>query len=218
MHGMKLAGLELDRKVLSDLAIREPEAFAAIVETAKSALDQAAAGGGRDWPRPRSAARAAGIRTHPGARPGSDCGHEGPAVRTGWWAANGRFTGGCLAEAPRRMRSTKGAACTAPFLLGSRSIMDDLDQLRERGRSREIAAAASPDALEADPRQAARPPRRGDRGDARPRRTRAARSGATPAPRLNAAQGRDHRRARRGRRAARPRRARPSGSPPSAPM
>ena len=41
MHGMKLAGLELDRKVLSDLAIREPEAFAAIVTTAKGALDQA---------------------------------------------------------------------------------------------------------------------------------------------------------------------------------
>src|SRR5213079_1993983 len=28
MHGLKLAGVELDRKVLSDLAIREPEAFA----------------------------------------------------------------------------------------------------------------------------------------------------------------------------------------------
>ncbi len=41
MHGMKLAGLELDRKVLSDLAIREPQAFASIVETAKSALGQA---------------------------------------------------------------------------------------------------------------------------------------------------------------------------------
>ncbi len=41
MHGMKLAGLELDRKVLSDLAIREPHAFASIVETAKSALGQA---------------------------------------------------------------------------------------------------------------------------------------------------------------------------------
>src|SRR6266481_3913924 len=41
MHGVKLAGLELDRKVLSDLAIREPEAFAAIVTTAKGALDQA---------------------------------------------------------------------------------------------------------------------------------------------------------------------------------
>src|SRR5919108_4071877 len=27
VHGMKQAGIELDRKVLSDLAIREPEAF-----------------------------------------------------------------------------------------------------------------------------------------------------------------------------------------------
>jgi large subunit ribosomal protein L20 len=36
---MKLAGLELDRKVLSDLAIREPEAFAAIVVAARAALD-----------------------------------------------------------------------------------------------------------------------------------------------------------------------------------
>src|SRR5499433_265266 len=41
MHGVKLAGLELDRKVLSDLAIREPDAFAAIVATAKTALGQA---------------------------------------------------------------------------------------------------------------------------------------------------------------------------------
>ena len=39
MHGVKLAGLELDRKVLSDLAIREPEAFAAIVGTVKTALE-----------------------------------------------------------------------------------------------------------------------------------------------------------------------------------
>jgi large subunit ribosomal protein L20 len=38
MHGIKLAGLELDRKVLSDIAIREPEAFAAIASTARSAL------------------------------------------------------------------------------------------------------------------------------------------------------------------------------------
>ena len=42
MHGVKLAGVDLDRKVLSDLAIREPEAFAAVVAQAKSALDQAA--------------------------------------------------------------------------------------------------------------------------------------------------------------------------------
>src|SRR5262244_442308 len=39
MHGVKLAGLELDRKVLSDLAIREPEAFAALVGTIKTAID-----------------------------------------------------------------------------------------------------------------------------------------------------------------------------------
>ena len=39
-HGLKLAGIELDRKVLSDIAIREPDAFAAIIETVKSALDQ----------------------------------------------------------------------------------------------------------------------------------------------------------------------------------
>ncbi len=38
MHGMKLAGLDLDRKVLSDIAIREPEAFEAIVSTARAAL------------------------------------------------------------------------------------------------------------------------------------------------------------------------------------
>ena len=41
MHGVKLAGIDLDRKVLSDLAIREPEAFAAIVAGAQAALDQA---------------------------------------------------------------------------------------------------------------------------------------------------------------------------------
>jgi len=41
MHGIKLAGLELDRKVLSDLAVREPEAFQAIVATAQAALAEA---------------------------------------------------------------------------------------------------------------------------------------------------------------------------------
>jgi len=41
MHGIKLAGLDLDRKVLSDLAIREPEAFQAIAVTARSALGAA---------------------------------------------------------------------------------------------------------------------------------------------------------------------------------
>src|SRR6202140_3321376 len=38
MNGIKLAGIELDRKVLSDIAIREPEAFKAIAATAHAAL------------------------------------------------------------------------------------------------------------------------------------------------------------------------------------
>ena len=42
MHGIKLAGLDLDRKVLSDIAIREPEAFAALTRQAQAALDHAA--------------------------------------------------------------------------------------------------------------------------------------------------------------------------------
>jgi len=44
MHGMKLAGLDLDRKVLSDIAVREPEAFAAIVGTAQAALQSSELG------------------------------------------------------------------------------------------------------------------------------------------------------------------------------
>lgn len=38
MNGLKKAGVELDRKVLSDMAINDPEAFASLVELAKKAL------------------------------------------------------------------------------------------------------------------------------------------------------------------------------------
>ena len=38
IQGMKEAGVELDRKVLADLALREPEAFRLLVEKAKGAL------------------------------------------------------------------------------------------------------------------------------------------------------------------------------------
>ena len=38
MHGVKRAGIALDRKVLSDIAIREPEVFKSLVETAQAAL------------------------------------------------------------------------------------------------------------------------------------------------------------------------------------
>ena len=33
MQGLKLAGIELDRRVLAELAVNEPAAFAALVET-----------------------------------------------------------------------------------------------------------------------------------------------------------------------------------------
>ncbi|GAC1336571.1 MAG: 50S ribosomal protein L20 [Beijerinckiaceae bacterium] len=41
--GLSKAGVEIDRKVLSELAIREPEAFKAIVEKVKTALPGTAA-------------------------------------------------------------------------------------------------------------------------------------------------------------------------------
>jgi len=39
MHGLKLAGIELDRKILADFAMNEPESFAALAEKAKEALE-----------------------------------------------------------------------------------------------------------------------------------------------------------------------------------
>jgi large subunit ribosomal protein L20 len=38
MDGLKKAGIALDRKVLSDIAIREPEAFKSLVDKAQAAL------------------------------------------------------------------------------------------------------------------------------------------------------------------------------------
>ena len=38
MNGLKKAGIELNRKVLADIAVRDPEAFKIIVEKAKAAL------------------------------------------------------------------------------------------------------------------------------------------------------------------------------------
>jgi large subunit ribosomal protein L20 len=42
MHGLKLAGVELDRKVLADLAMNEGASFSTIIAQAKAALPQAA--------------------------------------------------------------------------------------------------------------------------------------------------------------------------------
>ena len=38
IQGLRLAGVEVDRKVLADLAVHEPAAFGAIVDQAKAAL------------------------------------------------------------------------------------------------------------------------------------------------------------------------------------
>ena len=38
MHGLKLAGVEIDRKVLADLAVRDQAAFGALAEKAKASL------------------------------------------------------------------------------------------------------------------------------------------------------------------------------------
>lgn len=39
MHGLKLAGIELNRKVLADIAVNDSAAFTALCDKAKSALN-----------------------------------------------------------------------------------------------------------------------------------------------------------------------------------
>jgi len=38
MHGLKIANIELDRKILADMAMNAPEAFAKVAEASKQAL------------------------------------------------------------------------------------------------------------------------------------------------------------------------------------
>jgi large subunit ribosomal protein L20 len=39
MDGLKKSGLEIDRKILADIAVRDPQAFGAIADAARAALD-----------------------------------------------------------------------------------------------------------------------------------------------------------------------------------
>ncbi len=41
MNGIKKAGIEMDRKVLADLAVRDPQAFKSVVDQAQKALNAA---------------------------------------------------------------------------------------------------------------------------------------------------------------------------------
>ncbi|MBF8266644.1 MAG: rplT [Dehalococcoidia bacterium] len=43
VHGLDLAGVEVDRKILADLAVRDPNAFAQLAATAKESLSRTAA-------------------------------------------------------------------------------------------------------------------------------------------------------------------------------
>ncbi len=43
IHGLKMAGVELDRKVLADIAVRDAAGFTALAEQAKNALKSPAA-------------------------------------------------------------------------------------------------------------------------------------------------------------------------------
>jgi large subunit ribosomal protein L20 len=43
IHGLKAAQVELDRKILADIAVRDPASFTALVEQAKKALNSVSA-------------------------------------------------------------------------------------------------------------------------------------------------------------------------------
>jgi large subunit ribosomal protein L20 len=41
MHGLKVAGIDLDRKILADLAVNQPDAFTELAGSVKKALESA---------------------------------------------------------------------------------------------------------------------------------------------------------------------------------
>lgn len=42
MNGLKISGIELDRKILADIAVKEPETFKSLADQAQAAIDKAA--------------------------------------------------------------------------------------------------------------------------------------------------------------------------------
>ncbi len=52
VNGLKLAGIELDRKMLSDIAVNDPDGFRSIVDRARTALETS---------REKTAARTVGV-------------------------------------------------------------------------------------------------------------------------------------------------------------
>ena len=144
MHGLKLAGLDLDRKVLSDIAIREPEAFAAIVSTAHSALGAPAAAQ-RLMPRYEElAATPFAIPTQVGT-----CRAVGTGLRR-YESSGGDLSRVIARPRAKRLRS-RGAHRAAPFYLQCCHRKANGQMRRPVDRSataRDVAAAARREALE----------------------------------------------------------------------
>jgi large subunit ribosomal protein L20 len=42
INGLKQAGIEVDRKILADIAVRDPQAFTALADKARTAMTTAA--------------------------------------------------------------------------------------------------------------------------------------------------------------------------------
>jgi large subunit ribosomal protein L20 len=69
VNGCSKAGIELDRKVLADLAVSDPEAFGAIAERAKAALAAGSDDGKAVAARPEDRAAAGGPAAGSAGRP-----------------------------------------------------------------------------------------------------------------------------------------------------
>ena len=130
MQGLKLAGIELDRRVLAELAVNEPAAFAALVETARAAVAAAPATAATRPPDPGS--------TH--VPTPSVTGPSGPAP-----AASASV---CPEEADMsELLTERSARIVAARKLTRRSGRDDAGLFLAEGRQAVAEALADPDGV-----------------------------------------------------------------------
>ena len=69
IQGLRLAGVEVDRKVLADLAVTDPAAFTALVEVARAAVVAEGTGGAASRRPPEPGYRPAQRHATPGSSP-----------------------------------------------------------------------------------------------------------------------------------------------------
>jgi large subunit ribosomal protein L20 len=101
IQGLKLAGVEVDRKILADLAVHDAAAFAAIVEVARAAVAAEGTGG--------AAAQAACAAAPPM-----------PSARTAWRAIStiaAKAGASLTARSARILRSTSTPASFRPWIM-----------------------------------------------------------------------------------------------------